>query len=109
MCDVRSVSPGDLVAADIVFPHYLDEAYELLYNSNHRWFYKQGMKADDIIIFKLDDNAEDVAHRERTENLAQHPFLITFLVCPHSAFRDPSIPEGTPERTSVEVRVIIID
>jgi hypothetical protein len=62
LCDIRTVSQKDLVAADIVFPHYLDEAYELLYNPNHRWFYKQEMKKDDVIIFKLADNAKDVAN-----------------------------------------------
>jgi hypothetical protein len=64
LCDVRTVSQEDLVAADIVFPHYLDEAYELLYNPSHRWFYKQEMKKSEVIIFKLADNAKDAASRK---------------------------------------------
>lgn len=64
MCDIRTVSQRDLVAADIVFPHYLDEAYELLYHPSHRWFYKQGMGNSEVIIFKLADTAEGVACRE---------------------------------------------
>jgi hypothetical protein len=57
------VSPSDLTPADIVFPHYLDEAYEVLYNSTHRWFYKQGMKDGDVILFKLADSADNIATR----------------------------------------------
>jgi hypothetical protein len=64
LCDVRTVAKGDLVAADIVFPHYLDEAYELLYNPSHRWFYKQAMKKGEVIIFKLADNEKGVASRK---------------------------------------------
>ena len=33
---------------------------------------------------------------------------LTDLVCPHSAFMDPSVPKGTPGRVSIEVRAIII-
>jgi hypothetical protein len=61
LCDHRTISPSDLVPADIVFPHYLDEAYEVLHNPNHRWFYRQGMSDGDVILFKLADSAKDVA------------------------------------------------
>jgi hypothetical protein len=61
LCDYRTVSASDLVEADIVFPHYLDEAYEILYSPSHRWFYKQGMGDDDVILFKLADSDDGVA------------------------------------------------
>jgi hypothetical protein len=99
------VSAEDLVSADIIFPHYLDEAYELLYNPNHQWFYKQGMKDGDVIIFKLADTADGVATCEL--NFLYRSMLIV-AVCPHSAFMDPSIPLGVPLRASVEVRAIVI-
>ncbi|KAF8859194.1 hypothetical protein BDZ45DRAFT_590152 [Acephala macrosclerotiorum] len=91
-CDFRTVRRDDLVPADIIFPHYQDEAYEVLYNPDQRWFYKKGMECDDVILFKLADNSPDEA-----------PF------CPHSAFMDHSTPEGTPSRVSIEVRSIIFD
>ncbi|KAE9367701.1 hypothetical protein N431DRAFT_71334 [Stipitochalara longipes BDJ] len=90
MCDFRTVAPGDLVSADIIFPHYQDEAYEVLYNPNQRWFYKKGMEWDDVLLFKLGDNSPHDAP-----------------LCPHSAFMDPSVPQGTPSRVSIEVRSII--
>ncbi|KAK0127284.1 hypothetical protein ONS96_006834 [Cadophora gregata f. sp. sojae] len=92
LCDYRSLNPEtDLVAADIIFPHYRDEAYEVLHNPNQRWFYKKGMKWDDVILFKLGDSDPGEAS-----------------LCPHSAFMDPSVPTGTPARRSIEVRAIII-
>jgi hypothetical protein len=61
VCDFRSVSPGDLVPMDIVYPHFLDEAYEVRYNPGHRWFYKPNMRWDDAIVFKLHDTADEEA------------------------------------------------
>jgi hypothetical protein len=49
---------------DIVYPHLLDEAYEVLHNPSHRWFYKKGMQWDDVIIFKLHDSSDDEATGE---------------------------------------------
>jgi hypothetical protein len=61
MCDGRTVDRRDLVAMDIVYPHFVDEAYEVLHNTSHRWFYKQEMKLDDVIILKLYDNQDKKA------------------------------------------------
>ncbi|KAH7348509.1 hypothetical protein BKA65DRAFT_550582 [Rhexocercosporidium sp. MPI-PUGE-AT-0058] len=92
VCDYRSLNPDrDLVAADIIFPHYQDEAYEVLYNPKQRWFYKKGMDWDDVIVFKLGDSQADEAP-----------------LCPHSAFIDHSVPNGTPARKSIEIRAMII-
>jgi hypothetical protein len=56
MCDARTLQPGDLVPADIIFPHYCDEGFELLNRSSHKWFYKNPMSMDEVILFKLDDS-----------------------------------------------------
>ncbi|KAK2803706.1 hypothetical protein FQN50_006924 [Emmonsiellopsis sp. PD_5] len=90
MCDARTVNKEDLVSIDIVYPHFVDEAYEVLYDPAHRWFYKKGMKNDDIIIFKVGDTEETEA-----------------TVCVHSAFVDPSVPSDTPSRLSIEVKAIV--
>jgi hypothetical protein len=65
LCDFRTVDPEDLVPADIVFPHYQDEAYEVLYNPDQRWFYKKEMGCDDLLLFKLGDNSADEAPCKR--------------------------------------------
>ncbi|KAK1751524.1 hypothetical protein QBC47DRAFT_82889 [Echria macrotheca] len=89
LCDARTVEPGDLVPMDVVYPHFADEVYEVRYNKNHRWFYNKEMTTDDVAIFMLHD----------TQNKD--------LVCPHSAFLDPTVPGGTPPRLSIEVKIMI--
>jgi hypothetical protein len=74
---------------DVVYPHFADEVYEVRYNKNHRWFYNKDMTTDDVAIFMLHD----------THNKD--------IVCPHSAFLDPSVPEDTPPRLSIEVKIMI--
>ncbi|KAK4146230.1 uncharacterized protein C8A04DRAFT_10038 [Dichotomopilus funicola] len=90
--DNRSLVQDDLIPADIVFPHYCDEGYEVRYSPLHRWFYKQRMTSDDALMFKLYDSSSDVSR-----------------FCPHSAFIDPTVPRDTPQRASVELRAIVID
>lgn len=61
LCDFRTVDRDDLVPMDIVYPHFIDEAYEVKYNPSHRWFYKRGMTQDDVIVFKLYDSMKSEA------------------------------------------------
>lgn len=91
LLDHRSLAAHDLLGADVVFPHYCDEGYEVRYSPLHRWFYKSRMTPDEALLFKLYDSS---------------PEEVRF--CPHGAFVDPSVPEGTPQRASVELRAIII-
>ncbi len=65
-----------------------------------------------MVLFKLADSAENEA-----KCLLHSSFpcddavtdLSLKLVCPHSAFIDPSVPKDTPERASVEVRAIVFE
>jgi hypothetical protein len=65
------------------------------------------MEDGDIIMFKLADSAEQVAARKFAKPSISAEGL-TGEVSPHAAFMDPSVPKDTPERASVEVRVIVI-
>src|SRR5271156_5052183 len=64
LCDFRTVRKEDLVSADVIFPHYCDEGYELYYSPAHRWFYKRGMLTNKVILFKLDDSSGSEAKCE---------------------------------------------
>ena len=64
LCDFRTVDWDDLVPMDIVYPHFVDEAYEVKYNPSHRWFYKKGMTQEDVIVFKLYDSLRSEASGE---------------------------------------------
>ncbi|XP_014554917.1 hypothetical protein COCVIDRAFT_28091 [Bipolaris victoriae FI3] len=92
VCDSRTVAIKDLVPADILFPHYCDEGYEVTHNVNHRWFYKRNMGIDDVIVFKHYDSIDTEAS-----------------FCPHAAFVDHTVPPNTPPRASIELRAIVID
>lgn len=63
-CDARTVNQNDLVPADIVFPHFCDEGYEVKYNPAHRWYYKKQMTRDEVVIFKLADSENNCAQCE---------------------------------------------
>lgn len=76
MCDSRTVRSKDLVAADIVFPHYCDEGFELLKKNRHKWVYKNPMDVDEVILLKLDDT-DTVAAKCKSERLRS----ITLLEC----------------------------
>ncbi|KAK0620666.1 hypothetical protein B0T14DRAFT_235706 [Immersiella caudata] len=91
LCDFRTVDKEDLVPMDIVYPHFVDEAYEVRYSPSHRWFYKKGMVQDDVIVFKLFDNLASEA-----------------TVCPHSAFVDPTASPTSSRRSSIEVKIVVL-
>lgn len=62
MLDFRSVDPhSDLVAMDVVYPHFVDEAYEVLHSPRHKWFYKRSLARDEVLVFKLCDTKAGVA------------------------------------------------
>ncbi|KAF9259757.1 hypothetical protein L218DRAFT_873960 [Marasmius fiardii PR-910] len=61
------------------------------YNPNHRWKYLRGMTPDDILLLKNYDTDNTVA-----------------VFSPHAAFEDPTTPEGTPPRESIELRFLVI-
>lgn len=60
---------------DIVYPHFVDEAYEVRYNPAHRWFYKKGMTQEDAIIFKLYDSLTSEATGKESSDDDKH-FLV---------------------------------
>jgi hypothetical protein len=93
---------------DIVYPHFIDEAYEVKYNPAHRWFYKRGMTQDDVIVFKLYDSMKSEATGKSNNQTIDQRAMLTWSVCPHSAFVDPSVPSDTPRRASIEVKAIVL-
>ena len=94
VCDARSISAQDLVAADAVFdkpgaPEWSFEGLCVLHNPAHRWYYFRDMTPHEALVFKTNDSDRTLAHN-----------------VPHSAFDDPTAPPGTHPRASVEARGI---
>jgi hypothetical protein len=91
VCDAESVAPGDLVAADLVYRDRTGENYLMTYRPSHRWFYVPEMRADEVLLLKCYDSAEDGRAR--------------FL--PHTAFLDPTAPADVLPRESIELRTFV--
>jgi len=87
--DARSIAPSDWVASDIVYKDRTGEIYVTTYSPEHRWLYFPRMTPDETILIKCFDTRRDVAR-----------------FAPHSAFTDPSTPEGAPPRESIEIRTV---
>jgi hypothetical protein len=91
VCDARTVRPGDLVAADIVYPTRTGEIYEVLHNPDHAWTYFPSMQFDEVLLFKQYDSLDGMP-----------------CCTPHAAFAHPATPPGTPPRESIEIRCLLI-
>ncbi|KAG7086156.1 hypothetical protein E1B28_002116 [Marasmius oreades] len=93
LCDFRSTNPEeDLVRVELVFPERDGETYGVVWNPGHQWKYLKGMKLDEVILIKCYDSV-------REEGIA--------TMTPHTAFADPSTPEGSPPRESIELRALV--
>jgi hypothetical protein len=91
VCDAGTVRPGELVAADLVYPHRIGETYSVKYNPDHRWFYVPGMTVDEVLLLKCFDSKTDGRAR----------------FSPHSAFADPNTPPDAAPRESIELRTLV--
>jgi hypothetical protein len=91
LADSSSIAPGDLVAVDLVYEDRTGEIYHGLYNPDHRWYYFPQMATDEAILIKCFDSALDGRARF---NL-------------HTAFDDPTTPDGAPARESIETRALV--
>jgi hypothetical protein len=91
VCDARTVNPGELVGADLVYPDRVGETYSVKYNPDHQWFYVPRMTADEILLLKCFDSNTDGRAR----------------FAPHTAFADPTTPPDAPPRESIELRTLV--
>ena len=91
VCDASSVMPADLVPSDLVYRGRVGETYAVTYNPEHRWFYVPEMQRDEALLLKCYDSETDGRAR--------------FM--PHTAFDDPTAPDGIPPRESIELRTFV--
>lgn len=91
LCDARSVRRDELVPTDIHYRERSGEIYQAVWSVTHRWAYFGQMQPHEAIVFKQFDSAVNVAR-----------------FTPHAAFDLPDIPPGTPPRTSIEARVLVL-
>jgi hypothetical protein len=89
--DARSIAEHDLVATDLIYPDRTGEIYYVKFNPDHRWFYAPAMRSDEVMLIKCYDSVTDGRAR----------------FVPHSAFVDPTTPQGAPPRQSIELRTLV--
>lgn len=92
LCDARSLSPADCIAADAIFdppgaPEWSFEGLVIAANPQHRWHWFSNMTRDEAIVFKTwDSDPERATH------------------VPHVAFDLPDCPADAAPRVSIEMR-----
>jgi hypothetical protein len=84
--DATSVAFADFVASDLIYRDRIGETYHVRHNPAHRWFYVPEMRADEAVLIKCYDSAEDGTARFTA----------------HSAFEDPTAPANVLPRESID-------
>ncbi|KIM43506.1 hypothetical protein M413DRAFT_443437 [Hebeloma cylindrosporum] len=92
LCDYRSVDAKDPFPVALVYPDHEGETLAIKYNTNHKWKYLHGMTPDEVVLIKCFDSKQDAG-------------IAVFT--PHTGFSDPTTPEGTPLRESIELRALV--
>lgn len=91
LCDASSVSADDLVSVRRESKLRTGEIQQALPNPAHRWYYFPEMNADEALLIKTYDSAEDGRAR----------FTI------HTSFDDPGAAPDSPARESIETRCFV--
>ena len=72
LCDYRTTTPEELVAGDLVSPHYEGEQYWVRHNPKHQYYYFKDMTTEDVMVIKCFDSAAEA-----------NPFIAKCLFCDH--------------------------
>ncbi|KAG6909734.1 hypothetical protein DXG01_015722 [Tephrocybe rancida] len=93
LCDYRSVDvEKDTFALALIYPDHEGETLGVKYNPNQKWKYFRGMTTEEAVLIKCFDSVQDGS---------------VAVLTPHTAFQDPTTPEGTPKRESIELRALV--
>ncbi len=90
--DGRTLDPADVVLTELRYPDRSGWIHRVRHNPGQRWIYFPDMAHREALFLKCwdSDPGRGVGHTA------------------HSAFDDPTIPESSPPRESIEVRVITV-
>ena len=111
LCDYRSVdTQNDLVPTTLRYPDREGETMSVKYNPNHKWKYLKGMEPDEFVLIKwcvgIGFNRSGFG-LTRICSFDSRDDGKTAILTPHTAFDDPSKPEGAPLRESIELRLLV--
>ncbi|KAK7440398.1 hypothetical protein VKT23_017035 [Stygiomarasmius scandens] len=93
LCDFRSIDyKKDFTPMALIYPDREGEILGVNYNPGHKWKYVKGMTPEELVLIKCYDSLEDGS---------------VSILTPHTAFEDPTTPEGAPKRESIELRALV--
>ena len=90
MCDATTADPGDMLVMELKYRERTGEIYVMRHAASHRWYYFPRMEANQALLLKTYDSAEDGRAR--------------FMG--HTAFEDPYTAPNARKRESIEVRTM---
>lgn len=90
ICDARSLTPADLIAAERHHKDRIGEIYHIKHNAAHRWYWFPKMERHEALVFKCYDSLKDGRARFTA----------------HGSFDDPTSPADAPPRESIEMRTL---
>jgi hypothetical protein len=91
LLDAQTLGPVDLRPSALIFKDRTGQIYHVSHSSGQRWTYFPNMSTQEAILIKGYDS--DTSGRAR--------------FTPHTAFTDPSTPDGLDMRHSIEVRAFL--
>ena len=91
ICDAQTISAADFVTSDLIYPHRRGETLAVRFNPRHQWYYFPRMEADEAVLLKCYDSANDGRAR----------------MTAHTGFDDPTSPPNASPRESIEVRAFV--
>lgn len=94
VCDARTSTKDDFCVFEIHYEDRIGENYFAAHSSRHQWHYYPKMKREEALLIKCWDSAENAAEGG------------AFSL--HTAFVDPTSPQDSPDRESIEVRCMCV-
>jgi hypothetical protein len=91
LCDARSIAANDLVPSDLVYKDKVGETFSFTHDPAHRWYYFPKLRPDEALLLKIYDSRDDGTAR----------------LTAHTAFEDPTTPDGAAPRRSIELRALV--
>jgi hypothetical protein len=88
ICDGRSIPQQGFILVQRRYKYRTGEVYHIAYHPAHVWYWFPRMQRHEALVFKVFDTDQEVPTRFTA----------------HSAFDDPTSPEGAPARESIETR-----
>ena len=107
LCDAQTVHPEDLVVFELHYSDRIGENYWAKHADRHRWYAYPKLTNAEAMLIKQWDSGGALARSEGATPDGDEPDApCTFSF--HSSYRDPDAPEDAPQRTSIEVRCVVL-